>query len=352
MASGTGNSFVGAGVSSDAAGSITAAAYPGGVPSGMNNPINQYTSSEMTSSFPGYLFKSLYGGGKRRKSRVQRRKRISGAKRGHRGGGTNYKYSVSVGEFFKMVENGVFRDGEKFEIITPNKTIWSYRIWSRIDRSRIDRSHIDRSHIDPPLIKEVMFEYGGYEDYPYSYTYRMQRRMKVGDEYFFPYTHVKVIKNDDKFVVIPGYYRHRVISDYYTYDTTKRTSQTYSPRSSKQWLLQTDTYPQISTDVTDMRVVGMGVDDAVAVEVQDFALVSHNATRKVNRHNPASRVLGNRDFARKIAQYLSPASDTAVKTGHRKTAKRSQSKSPPKKRSPSIDEVTDGMKDLMKSKSK
>jgi hypothetical protein len=94
----------------------------------------------------------------------------------------------------------------------------------------------------------------------------------------------------------------------------------------------------------------MGVDDAV--EVQDFALVSHNATRKVNRHNPESRVLGNRDFARKIAQYLSPASDTAVKTGHRKTAKRSQSKSPPKKGSPSIDKLTDDMKDLMKSKSK
>jgi len=245
-----------------------------------------------------------------------------------------------VGEFFKMVENGHFRDGEKFEIFTPKKTIWSYRLYS---------------YYNPPDF-EVLFEYGGYQDYPYSYTYRMQQREKVGDEYFFPYASVKVIKNDDKFVVIPFHlYKHRVISEYYTYDTTKRTSERYSPRSSKQWLQYYtkhrggDTLER-STDVTDMRVVGMGVDDAV--EVQDFALVSHNATRKVNRHNPASRILGNRDFARHIAQYLSPASDIAVKTGHRKTAKRSQSKSPTKKRSPSIDKLTDDMKDLMKSKSK
>ena len=248
-------------------------------------------------------------------------------KGGSRGGGTNYKKSVSVGEFFKMVENGVFRDGEEFYIVTPNKTIW----------------YIHEDTLRVPL--EGIFEYGGITDH----TSNM--RTKIGNEYFQPYASVKVRKVADKFVVTPvGIYDHTYEYDdnYYTYHTTKRTSKRYSPRSSKQWIQDHNGSLVRNVDVTDMRVVGMGVNDAV--DVQDLALVSQNATRKVNRHNPASRVLGNRDLARDIAQYLSPASDTAVKTGHRKTAKRSQSKSPPKKGSPSIDELADDMKDLMKSK--
>jgi len=320
MASGTGNSFVGAGVSSDAAGSITAAAYPGGVPSGMNNDISQYTSSEMTSSFPGYLFKSLYGGGKRRKSRVQRRKRRIRKRYG--GERHNDDGSVSVKEFFDLFEKGDFSVGDKFTIVAKEPNM------QEVNTTNLTITNLKMEVVVVPCtytknkqkLKGTVS--GSFNRRPFISHPRSDGWF---DYFYYPYP-----------VDIPlEFYIINLGLDYFDRNLICMTYVHSSPRdnghSDKQCI-----------EASDLKVFGVGKN------VKDFALVTHNATRKVNANKTVSRVLGNRDLARRIAKYL--PSSQVVQTGHRKTAKRSQSKSPPKKGSPSIDEVTDGMKDLMKSK--
>jgi len=320
MASGTGNSFVGAGVSSDAAGSITAAAYPGGVPSGMNNPINQYTSSEMTSSFPGYLFKSLYGGGKRRKSRVQRRKRRIRKRYG--GGRHNDDGAESVKEFFDLFEKGHFSVGDEFTIVAKEPNM-----------QEVNTTNLTITNLK---IEVVVV--------PCTYS---KNKQKLNGTVSGSFKLRRSIYTDPQFENWFNFF-YRVDSPLTFYITRLNNLNRYlSMMYVKYKFQQTTWYHEFHHDeqrieASDLKVFGVGKN------AKDFALVTHNATRKVNANKTVSRVLGNRDLARRIAKYL--PSSQVVQTGHRKTAKRSQSKSPPKKRSPSIDEVTDGMKDLMKPK--
>lgn len=65
MASGTGNSFIHHGLSNNA--SLLSAAYPHGMPSGMNLPISQLESVGMTQSAAPYTFAYMgHSGGRRR----------------------------------------------------------------------------------------------------------------------------------------------------------------------------------------------------------------------------------------------------------------------------------------------
>jgi hypothetical protein len=199
-------------------------------------------------------------------------------------------HGVSVEEFSKMLERGVFNNGDIITIVSKNNTpvtVWCYRknssghmrfynLYIKVDFKWtgmiVNNNQLVRVHLDPGR-KDFSSYNSNKEEFIHHLTQDVKNR-KVFNSY--DTTERGIQPTISKF--FHASLTHKVYSEHYYYDAT------------------------------NLIVLG------AHKQYDDFAMISHNATRKVNaERNPTlSRVFSEHGMVNAIASFLPHKSGTVI----------------------------------------